>query len=560
MIINQVDQWRSIVSILASRNSPIAIDTETNITEKFNERYCMGISIAQEDDYYYIPVGHTNKFGLDTIENISYVPDDIFDPIVNSTIIFHNAKFDLHVLASLGIKKRFWNMYDTMLMSHYIDENGDKRKDFGRPHSLDVLSARYSTVVKNTAIAKALRNDWDNAWVTPMAIYAQEDAQATLQVFEALDKQFDDYRVTWNEVDKYFLYVLFDIEARGIILDKEKCAEHQLACLKRMKEIRTELGFDPAKTSQLHSKLFDSPPFGYGLKPTSRTPKTGKPQVNTAFLTATNHPVCGLLLEYRQLAKNSSSYFGSYLNIVGDGDRLHPTFKMHGTVTGRLSCENPNLQQIPRKSEVKRMFLPNPGKELWEIDYRNLEMRMAAVYCQQPALLQAFQEERDIHQEVADRLGITRQVAKIVNFLLIYGGGAEALAFQAGITLRAAKQVYDDYKKFYPEIFSMMDMCTNVALTKGEVRLFSGRKRHFKWQSECRKAFNSIIQGGSFELVKRSMLKLDKAGFDVYNQVHDSVWIMADHENEVIEAEKVMSEWTLEDFGLLFSVDRKQLR
>lgn len=551
MIVDTPDQLQQVVSHLSSRNAPIAIDTETNITNSFNDRYCMGISMAQLDDFFYIPVGHTNKFGFDDRQNIPYVPDDIFDPIVNSTIIMHNAKFDLHVLASLGINKRFWNLYDTMLMSHYIDENSF--------HSLDVLSQRYSTVVKNTAIAKALKNDWDNAWIAPMAIYAEEDARATLQVFHALDRQFDDYRVAWNEIDKYFLYVLLDIEAKGIKLDKQKCAEHEQACLVRMKKIRDELGFDPSKPSQLHPRLFDSPPFGFGLKPTSLTPK-GKPQVNTAFLKSQNHPVCGLLLEYRLLAKMSSSYFHSYLAIVGEGDRLHPTFKMHGTVTGRLSCEYPNLQQIPRDSEVKKMFLPDEGKQLWEIDFRNLEMRMAAVYCQQPALLMAFANEEDVHQQVADRLGITRQIAKIVNFLLIYGGGPSALAFQAGISFQAAQKIYNDYRRAYPEIFSMMEQCEAVALTKGEVRLFSGRKRHFKYQSEARKAFNSVIQGGSFELVKRSMLKLDKAGYDIYNQVHDSVWIQATHENEVIEAEKVMSEWTKEEFGLLFSVDRKRLR
>jgi len=535
---------------LASRpNSPIAIDTETNWTDSHEARFCLGVSIAQENDHWYIPVGHKPFLG-DPQENIDYIPPQFFQDLEPFTILMHNAKFDLHVLRALGYEGRFNNLFDTMLMHHFIDEN--------EYHDLDTLSQKYCTVPKNVKLKKALMIDWDNSLIYGMHQYAQEDAMATLQLFDALRPSFGPYEAAWNEVDRYFLYCLLDIEGRGIPLDKKKCEEQEILCRTRMENIKRELGWDCGSSNLLQEKLFKPSPVGYGLTPLSHTPK-GKPQINTDFLEKTNHPVCGLILEYRRCQKLASSYFANYLAISGTNARLHPTFKMHGTVTGRLSCENPNLQQVPRDSPVKKMFHPESGMQLWEVDFRNLEMRMAAVYSQCASLLQVFKEEGDVHQTVADSLGISRQLAKIVNFLLIYGGGPEALSFQAKIGFNQAKRVYGDYRRGYPELFRFADNAEALAISKGQVRLFSGRVRHFKYQSECRKAFNAVVQGGAFELVKRSMLRLEKAGFDMRNQVHDSVWINCDSEKDAEEATHHMSDWTEKDFGLLFSTDIKRL-
>jgi DNA polymerase I len=550
MLVNQVSQLNQVQSILTSRPElPIAIDTETNWTDSHADRFCMGVSIAQGEDYWYIPVGHKPIVGMPQ-ENIEYLPVEFFKALEPFTIIMHNAKFDLHVLRSLGYEGRFLNLFDTMLMHHFINEND--------LHDLDTLSNKYCTVVKNAKLKKALMASWDNSPIYGMERYAQEDAVATLQLYDALRPSFGPYEAAWNEVDRYFLYCLLDMEQRGIPIDKRECAKLEIQCRERMDKIKAELGWDCGSSNLLQEKLFGEVPKGYGLKPLSHTDK-GKPQINKNFLEKTNHPVCGLILEYRELQKQASSYYANYLRIGGINSRLHPVFKMHGTVTGRLSCENPNLQQIPRDSGVKKMFLPEAGQQLWEIDFRNLEMRMAAVYSQCAPLLEVFQNEGDVHQTVADSLGISRQLAKIVNFLLIYGGGAEALSYQAKIGFSQAKRVYGDYRRNYPELFRFAENAEALAQSKGQVRLFSGRVRHFKYQSECRKAFNAVVQGGGFELVKRSMLRLEKAGFDMRNQVHDSVWINCNSKTDAEEAAHHMSDWTKEDFGLLFSTDVKRL-
>ena len=343
------------------------------------------------------------------------------------------------------------------------------------------------------------------------------------------------------------------------MVDLDKVADLQGQCYTRLNEIKAELKFDPAKPSQLIPKLFSDPPVGYGLKVLERTPG-GKPKVSDKFLQVTNHPVCGLIREFRQINKQLTSYYNAYERLCSGYGRLHASFKQHGTVTGRLSCADPNMQQIPRDSPVKGLFKPEPGYQLWEIDFKNIEMRLAAVYSQEPTLLQTFKEEGDVHQLTADLLGISRQHAKTINFLVIYGGGANALSNQLNLPAKECQVILSRFRQAYPKLFAVAQACTSAAEQNGGwVRMWSDRRRHFMWSSEYHKAFNSIVQGGSFEIVKRSMLKLQEAKFDMRNQVHDSVWLMVKDKSEVEEAEHIMANWTEDLFGLKFSVESKRL-
>jgi DNA polymerase-1 len=561
MIVKERSQLGTVQSALTSRKGPIVIDCETNWTDSYAERWLMGVSIVQEErdgsgtyDHHYIPIGHRPTI-LGPADNIDYVPSEFWDSLKGHRIIMHNGKgLDFHMLRDYaGFKGRFPDYYDTMLMHHYIDENS--------LHDLDNLSRQYCSVQKNTTLAKAIKNDWDNAWIESMAQYAIEDSIAELQLYHYLNGQFDSYRETWEKVDRDFMYLLIDMEAKGLRLDTAACRKQERLCRERMEQIKEEAGWDIGSKNLLIERLFSEVPKGYGLTPLSHTPKKGEPQVNKAFLENTNHPICGLILEYRALEKQAG-YYSGYQTLAAGHGRLHPSFKMHGTVTGRLSCENPNLQQVPRESEVKKMFLPDEGDfDLWEFDFRNLELRLTAVYTRDAKLLDAFENERDIHQEVADQLGITRQTAKIVNFLLTYGGGAPALSSQAKLPYKKAKAVFDEYQSKYPDVFRYMDLAERTASNNGEVKLFSGRRRHFKYASEYRKAFNSLMQGGGFEIVKRGMLRLEKIGVDMRNQVHDSAWVngkLSDSDVEEIKSE--MSDWTKEELGLHFSVDAKVLR
>jgi len=546
----------------------LALDTETNFTDQLNERHLLGLAIATDCDTYYIPVGHKSFMGSKT-NNIE-IPQDFFVGLT-APIVAHNMKFDYQVLTRHGIKVPTDNLWCTMLMSVYIDETN---KGVNSGHGLEVVLPKYlGTEKKKVVEASALKKfGWENSPPEYMAIYAEQDCRPLPLLYQTLRPKLSAALIKqWEEVDRDFMLCLGELEDLGIPIDRELCEKLDYQCLRRMEEIRRELGFDPAKPSQLHPKLFSDPPFGLGLKPSSLTPG-GKPQVSLEWLQRVGHPTTALVYEYRKTAKQQSSYFSAYLRLTTrEYARLHCNFKQHGTETGRLSCELPNLQQIPRDeykdARVKEVFLPEQGKQLWEIDFRTIEYRLQAVYAADHRLIDLFENEQDFHQLVADdissKLGVKfdRQRAKTVNYLMSFGGGKQVLAKQLGVSVGIAASIHSAYKASYPLIFDKALEAQHAAEANDlEVPMWNGRVRHFRYPSECHKAFNAVIQGGAFEIVKRAMLKLRASGFTMSNQVHDSVWLNVDSERDVIDAQQIMSGWTKDFFGLTFSTDRKRLK
>lgn len=497
---------------------------------------------------FYIPVGHSNYF--EESKNV-VLPSDFLS---KGKYVYHNAKFDLQVLRRHGLNPST-DVEDTMMMAHYVNED-----EFS--FELDNLARVYGCTRKATKISQAMKKIWDDTPIAAMSKYAIQDALTTEELYQTLYPRYDYYKELWESTDRDFMLLLAKMETKGILVDIPRCHDLELQCMDRMNQIVQEIGFDPSKPSVLRSKLFDEPPFGFGLKPLSFTPKKREPQVNKKFLENTNHPVCGLLLEYNELKKQLTSYFRPYQRLGDVAGRLHPSFKQHGTVTGRLSCADPNLQQVPRTSKVKEVFMPEDDCNLVEIDYSNLEMRLMAVYCNQPHLLKVFGERSgDVHQATADLIGVPRYDAKQANFTIGYGGGWEPLNGYIKKGEQESRKIIDDWHKAYPEIkktsYAAQRACEQ---NNGVVRMWSGRERHFRFSNEYHKAFNAVLQGGGFEIVKRSLLKLDAAGFDIRNQVHDSVWLNIMEKEEVKEAEKIMEEWVEEQFGLPFFVESKVLR
>lgn len=537
-----------------STSKCIAIDTETTFTDDYNARKLVGISVANKTQEWYIPYGHSSN--LFESENFTSLPDDLF--MGDYTIVMHNAKFDLHMLNSIGLKIKTDRLFDTMIMAHFIDENP--------PHGLKELAGirlgwkepkELQNAIKNAG--KSLGYEGIPAFI--MAKYAEQDARMTYNLFVDLWDEFKEFRQLWENLDRPFLLALLEIESRGLLVDQPQ-ATRQLADVdKRSSEIRQELKFDPAKPLVLERKLFSPVPEGLGLIPRSLG-KSDRPTMDDAYLSSIGHPTTALVLEYRRLMKASSSYYRPYLRLSGASGRLHPTFKAHGTVTGRLSCENPNFQQVPRDSPIKKLFLPDPDCQLWEFDYSQIEFRLAAVYGQERELIEAFSNEQDVHAIVAGELGIPRQTAKMVTYAILYGSGIKNLAGRLKVPYNSAERIITDYRSRYPGIFQVMHRAEEQADYKNEIKYWTGRKRHFKYGSEHRKAFNSAIQGGAGEIFKHSTVKLHEAGFDLRNLVHDAVWVNIPREEVTTSVEvipHIMSDWTVDQFKLRFSVDAKRL-
>jgi DNA polymerase I-like protein with 3'-5' exonuclease and polymerase domains len=223
------------------------------------------------------------------------------------------------------------------------------------------------------------------------------------------------------------------------------------------------------------------------------------------------------------------------------------------------------MQQIPRDSDIKGFFKPEEGCELWELDYRTLEFRLGAVYGKQQNALEIFHAEGDIHQLTASSLGVPRQEGKTINFALAYGAGAGQLADTMGIPEEHAQSIVTDFRRTYSDMHRKSKEAALVCLNQGgKVKMWHGRYRHFQHSSQYHNAWSACIQGGSFQIVKVGMLKLREHNFDMRNQVHDAVWLNLDPskrsiENQIEEAQSLLSDWTVDMFGLRFSTEAKRL-
>jgi DNA polymerase-1 len=220
--------------------------------------------------------------------------------------------------------------------------------------------------------------------------------------------------------------------------------------------------------------------------------------------------------------------------LVGPDGRIHPSIKIFGTKTGRTSCAYPNLQQIPRRSDkpwngqIKQLFIPEDGYELWEFDYGQWEFRLASVYSGDESLIEAWQKAEDPYQQVADAVGITRQQAKTLVLSILYGAGDDKVAYMLRVTEGEAHAIRQNFKRSYPGLGRKMRSATAIANEKRYVTYWTGRRRHFtKFNpEEEHKAFNSVLQGGGFEIVKRAIVGLQPLSTPDHRMVltvHDPV-------------------------------------
>jgi DNA polymerase-1 len=545
--VNELKVWLRLQKV-------VCIDTETNVTDLDHKRFLVGISFCGEDFLpFYVPVGHTAA--IVPVENFK-LWDFTHDLRPDVTLVMHNAKFDLKVLKKAGVNLTGCDVADTMLWHHLIDQY--------RPHSLEALEKKHLDRTLKGELVKQIRElvktvGMEGIPPIAMAKYAENDVISTLQLYYLFLPQLVERGLleVWQD-DQRFMKLLILIEESGLRLDRQLAQQLVATSTDRILKILGMLPFDPASTNQIAERFYGELPDGLGLKPSKRTP-TGKPSTDEATMATIAHPEAGLLVEYRGLQKALSTWFQGLQDKADDQGYVHPSFKQHGTLTHRLSGENPNPQQFPREGHVKKLFLPEEGCDLIEFDYRAIEFRLAAFYAQCKPLIDVFRENGDVHQAVAEALGIGRQSAKNTNFCILYLGGPNRIAETAGIPIGEARGIYKRYHELYPEIFAISDKCESLAKKRGWVKYWTGHKRVFKEDYECRKAFNSIIQGGAFKIIQRSMLGLNSQGVDMRNQVHDSIWINhpKGQSTELIVA--TMEDWTEEKFGFRFHVESKVL-
>jgi DNA polymerase-1 len=366
------------------------------------------------------------------------------------------------------------------------------------------------------------------------------------------------------ETESDFIRLMALIKQRGIKINVPFSQAKAIEGTKILNGIRESLGWNPGSSDQIAKYLIDD----LGLPVLKRTPAgkacMDKDTLNEyeLYLEAQSDATARQVLEYRGWQKTVTSNYQAYLDLMDENQILHPNYKVHGTRTGRLSCEKPNLQQIPRNSakpwngEVKKAFIARePGLRLYSFDFKQVEFRLAAAYAQETELLEIFNSGADIFTEMSQRLQRPRHQIKTFVYSTLYGAGKDKVALVLGMPRAESDEFYDEYHGTWPGFKQVSQKATTLASNQGYIEYWSGRRRHLN-RGEAHKAFNAVIQGGAFEIIKRRMLTLMDQ--PIILQVHDDVTVEGDDNLDLDLIKKKLEDVPeAKDFGVKFAVDMK---
>ena len=530
-ILVDAEKQKDFILQLAAQKA-VCFDTEsTNIDANLAE--LVGMSFAWEKGKaFYVPLPEDRNTALTILEAFRPIFED-----ENREWIGQNIKYDMLLLKWYGFALK-GSIYDTML-AHYVIEPEGKR-------SMDVLSTKYlqyEPVSIETLIGKKGKGQGNmrDADIEAVKEYAAEDADVTLQlktVFDPLLKEKEVAEV-FSNIENPLVPVLTDIEFEGIRIDEHflnsysKELENDIRQAEESVYTQAELRFNLASPKQLGEVLFDH----MKLDPKAKKTKTGQYATGEDILEKlrSKHKIVDDILVFRELSKLKSTYVDSLPLLVNPKTgRVHTSFNQAVAVTGRLSSNNPNLQNIPirteRGREIRKAFIPRDEHHvLLSADYSQIELRIVAAISGDERMIQAFKEDKDIHTATAATVyGIAesevdktqRRNAKAVNFGIIYGQSAFGLAENLGISRTEAKGIIDSYFERFEGIKKYMSTTMAFALDHGYVQTIAGRKR---WLPDIhsgnqvvrgyaeRNAINMPIQGTAADMIKLAMIAVHKA-------------------------------------------------
>ncbi len=546
------------------RKAPhLTIDTEGSLDHPFSTTWGLSTAVGGRPEYF----AFNHLIG----ENLPKQWFPRLKEVVENhpLIVMHHAKHDLKALKSMGIDYK-GDFKCTMIMSHMVNENVYSQ-------GLDAVSRHYGGQPKNMPPeAKYIADNmgWKYIPVGVMRSYAANDAVITDELYPKLEEEMKNQELDglWDTEAK-MIRVLAKIENNGALIDQSLAERELERGLGIMKELEDALGFNPGSPIQLGKFLLDDmklPPVGKKSKAGRYSFNKDNMEVYDELLQITNDNRARMVLTYRGWQKTTSSNYKPYLELLGPDGRIRCNYKMHGTKTGRCSCEKPNLQQIPRSStnnwngNLKKAFITEAGRTPWELDYSQLEFRLGAAYGAERRLIDIFNDpDRDIFDEMAAELGMSRQNTKTLNYTLQYGGGVERIMNVFGVGQLAAQAIKDNYYRLNNGLYQVSQLAQRRCKQLGFVKYWTGRRRHFMFpESEAHKAFNSVCQGGAFEIVKRAMIRIDEAGLNndecrMDLQVHDSLRFDIEDGKEHIylpEIRNIMED-VRPDFGVKFRTD-----
>jgi len=548
---------------LLKQQKEICFDTETTGTDA---NFCelVGLSFAIKANHgWYVPVPEDQAETQKIVDEFKGLFEDAAIGKIGQ-----NLKFDILMLKWYGIEMR-GNLFDTM-MAHYVLDPDTR-------HGMDILSENYLGY-KPVSITELIgakgknQGSMRDVAIEKIKEYAAEDADVTLQlknVFAPKIKEVEAEKLI-HEIEHPLIYVLADIEYEGVKIDhdtlKEFSKELETDVAKLEKTVFEKAGvrFNIASPKQLGEVLFEK----LMLDPKAKKTKTGQYQTGEDVLTAlaNKSDIVRDILDYRQLQKLKSTYVDALPQMVNaKTGRVHTSYNQAVAATGRLSSTNPNLQNIPirteRGREVRKAFIPrDSGHVIVSADYSQIELRIIAEISKDPNMMAAFTNDLDIHTATAanvygiglDEVTSTqRRNAKAVNFGIIYGQSAFGLSQNLGIPRKEAADIIDNYFAQYPGIKSYMSDTMNFARENGYVTTLMGRRRYLRDINSAnatvrgfaeRNAINAPIQGSAADMIKIAMINIhkefiaQKLDARMTMQVHDElVFDVPHHEVDIVK-------------------------
>ena len=568
----------------------IAIDLETkdiNIKTKGAgwatfDGGIVGFAVAALGQQWYFPIQHDAGGNMDLGITTAWFQDVLKLP---ATKIFHNASYDVGWLLINGFEIR-GQIVDTMIAAALINEN---RYSF----SLNACAKDYLGEIKNETFLNEKAKEWGidpkaDLWRLPagyVGFYAEKDAGLTLRLWERFKTEISKQSLNdvW-EMEMELLPILIETRRRGIRVDETKAAGLKKEFVSREKTILQEIKKQTTLDVDIWAarsvaQIFDRIGVDY-----PRTPKSDEPSFTQNWLVNCDNPIAQLIRQAREINKFHSTFIDSIQRYVHKG-RIHSEINQlrsdqGGTVSGRLSYSNPNLQQIPARNKeygdkIRSLFLPEEGRQWGSFDYSQQEPRLVAHYAASvhdhfegaAEFIEAYKNEAaDFHQIVADMAGITRSQAKTINLGLFYGMGKNKLGKELGISKDRAEALLRQYGERVPFVKKLATDVSSSASKYGFIRTIKGRKCRFDmWEpatfgmnkamqyeeakaiygNNIRRAFtykalNRLIQGSAADQTKQAMIQCYKAGYKPLLQIHDELCFSIDKEEDIKNVKEIM--------------------
>ena len=567
----------------------IAIDLETKDPDllkkgsgsEIGNGEVIGIAVATKHYKGYFPIAHEGGGNMDRSRVLSWLKDILES---TSTKVFHNAIYDVCWLRSMGLKIN-GDIACTMIASALTDENRFR-------YDLNSLSWHYLGYGKNEAALAEAAEEWgidpkSEMYKLPamhVGAYAERDAEVTLGLWQEMKKEIINQDLEdIFDLESDLFHCLVDMRFKGVRVDAERAHAMKKELISQEKELLHKIKGETNIDTQIWAARSIANVFDVLRLEYPRTEKTAAPSFTKNFLQEHKHPVVNMIAQAREINKAHTTFLDSILRYEHNG-KIHAEINQlrnagGGTVTGRFSYQNPNLQQIPARNKdlgpkIRSLFIPEEGHTWGCFDYSQQEPRLVVHYASLYKLPSVYDvvdsystdSSADFHQTVADMADIPRSQAKTINLGLFYGMGKAKLQAELGVTKDKAAELFNTYHSRVPFVKQLMDKASNRAQDRGQIRTLLGRLCRFHlWEPNSfgmhkamthedalrehgpgikraytYKALNKLIQGSAADMTKKAMLELYKEGIIPHIQIHDELDISVRDESHAKKIIDVM--------------------